>query len=127
MQTSQELQHTPNASDASQVRVRPIVDLVENENDYTMYVEMPGVDPASVDVSVEKNVLSIVGTANFGAPEGSQLVCGDAGPRRYERSFQLSEDIDRQQIDAEVKNGLLTLTFSKSQHAKKTAIPVRSA
>jgi HSP20 family molecular chaperone IbpA len=130
MNTTQELQHSQPQTDAAPMaawRIRPRVDLVESESGFVMTVEMPGVDHEHVDVSLERNVLSISGQAVFAVPDGYQPVAGEAGSRIYERSFQLSDDIDRDNIDAEVKNGVLTLKFSKAQRARKTSVAVKGA
>jgi HSP20 family molecular chaperone IbpA len=108
-------------------RIRPRVDLLEKESGFVMSVEMPGVDHENVDVSLERNVLTVTGKTSFEVPPGYQPVAGEAGSRIYERSFQLSDDIDRDSIDAEVKNGVLTLTFSKAQRARKTSVAVKGA
>lgn len=132
MSTTQELKNfdqnvTTSQADPQPLRVRPAVDLVENEGGYLMYVEMPGVDHSTVDVSIERNVISIRGQADFAGPAEYRSITGDAGPRLYERSFQLSDEIDRDSIDAEVRNGVLALKFAKAQHARRTSITVKGA
>jgi HSP20 family molecular chaperone IbpA len=129
MSAAQELNSCPAPAqpDEAPLHLRPAVDLVENEHEFLMSVEMPGVDPAGVDVGIEKIVLTISGKASFTPPGSHRLVAGDAGPRVYERSFQLSEDIARDGIEAEMKHGVLTLKLPKSQQAKKIAISVREA
>ena len=108
-------------------RLRPSVDLIESEGEFVMHIEMPGVSPDHVEVSIERNVLTVKGVADYHVPEGAHLLAGDAGRRSYERSFQLSDDIDRETIDAEIKHGVLTLKFSKADKARKATIPVKSA
>lgn len=136
MSTSQELNccENPTAAAESQcatpkhsVRIRPAIDVLEQEHGFVMHVEMPGVEAGAVDVLVERNVLTIRGTAERSIPEGYQPVAGEFRSRVYERSFQLSDDIDRDTLDAEMKNGILTLKLGKSRKALRTSVPVKSA
>ncbi|SFJ37188.1 Hsp20/alpha crystallin family protein [Planctomicrobium piriforme] len=119
-------QEPANRQRPAPVQIRPAVDLIEYEHHFLLQVEMPGVDQSGVEVSLERNVLSVTGNAVLPQPAGSRLVSGDARPRVYERAFELSDDIDRDQIDAQVRNGLLTLTLPKSNRARKTTLTVKA-
>jgi HSP20 family protein len=110
---------------AAAVRLRPAVDLLETDTEWVLHVEMPGVTHSNVNVSLEKNDLKVSGTADFSGPENARCIVGLSGPRVYERTFRLSDDISRDKIDAEVRQGILTLRLPKSQEAKKVALPVR--
>lgn len=121
-----EAPHVQSSTEAKPAtKLRPHVDLVEQEHAFTMHVEMPGVDHHSVDISVERNLLTITGNAEFTAPEGARPVSGDFSRRIYQRAFQLSDEIDQASIQAEMKNGVLTLTLPKTQRAQRASIPVR--
>lgn len=127
-QTIETKNGTPATTIAKNVlRVRPVIDLIEQNDGYLMLVEMPGVDAEHVEVSVEQNVLSIKGTAELTVPEGYVPVAGEVRTRVYERSFQFSNEIDRDGIDAEMKNGILRLQLPKSKRARRTNISVRPA
>ena len=80
--------------------VKPRVDIFEKENNIVVIAEMAGVSAESVDVTLDRNVLTLHGKA-------------DAHNRLYQRAFTLSKKIDRDGISAEVKNGLLTLTLAR--------------
>ena len=107
--------------------IHPRVDLVESAENFQLFVEMPGIDENSVDVSLEKGVLTAQGDVDMSVPGGYEAVCGDLNGRHYERSFKLSEGIDQDGIDATVKNGVLVVVLPKTQQAKSHRIPVRSA
>lgn len=118
--------HSKSSKAAEQVtQLRPHVDLIELEHAFTMQVEMPGADHNSVDISIQRNLLTITGKAEFTAPEGARPMSGDFSPRIYQRTFQLSDEIDQASIQAEMKNGLLTLTLPKTQRAQRASTPVR--
>ncbi|WP_437224482.1 Hsp20/alpha crystallin family protein [Planctomicrobium sp. SH661] len=115
------------ATPKTAIRLQPAVDLFEHEGGFVMSVEMPGVDHSTVTVSLERNELKITGTADFSGPDSARCLAGLAGPRIYEREFRLSEDIDRDRIEAEVKQGVLTLQLPKSNRAQKVSLPVKGA
>jgi HSP20 family protein len=93
--------------------VRPRVDMYETDASYLLRAEMPGVDESKVDVQIERQVLTISAEVELPTPEGHRPVYGDVSKRRYERAFKLADDIDVTNVDAAVKNGLLTLTLPK--------------
>jgi HSP20 family protein len=107
------------------IQLRPHVDLIEQSDSFLLYAEMPGVDHSHVDVAVERNILWIRGTVEFSAPEGFRPANGNFGRRVYERHFHISDDIDRDGIEAEVKHGVLRLVLPKSQRAQRAKINVR--
>lgn len=104
----------------------PAVDVVENNSEIVMSVDLPGVRPEDVEVSIERQLLRISGTAGSALPEGYQRTSGEWGSRVYERTFRVSDDLDRDHIDAQVQDGVLTLRLPKSQRAQRQAIPVRA-
>jgi HSP20 family protein len=112
---------------AHTVTSTPRADGWETAEAYVLSVEMPGVDDAHVDVTLEKNVLTISGTADASRYEGLTPVGRPVMTRRYERSFRLPEGIDATQLDATVQNGVLTLRMPKSQQALRRKISVRPA
>ena len=116
---------TRNQNQVSPLQIRPAVDLVETADGFVMSVEMPGVDSSGVEVSIEQNVLTVEGRTEFAVPENARRITGDVGPRVYRRQFQLTDDIDRDGIDAEVRHGVLTLKFNKSNRARRAVVPVR--
>lgn len=104
---------------------RPRVDIVDGEQAVVMWVEMPGVDENGVSVTVEKNVLTIHGTATETVLEGYRQSQAEYRTGDYEREFTLSDVIDRENIDAVMRNGLLTLTLPKTAAAATHKIAVK--
>jgi HSP20 family protein len=111
---------------ASQAFV-PQVDIVESDDRITLVADLPGVDEQSLEVSVEKNVLSLKGTVKPSVPEGYQLAYAEYHVGNFERSFTISNDIDRAGIEAVVKDGVLHLTLPKAHHAMVQKIAVKTA
>lgn len=105
----------------------PQVDIVESEDRILLVADVPGVDQEGLEITLEKNVLTIKGTVTPQAPEGYQLAYSEYAVGNYERAFTVSNDIDRQGIEAVVKDGVLRLTLPKAKHAVLQKIAVKTA
>lgn len=93
----------------------PPADILESKDKLLVLLDMPGADPDSLNVTVNNLVLSISArVADLSAPEGYTLVYADYREGNYERVFTLSDQIDRDRIDAEFKDGVLQLTMPKA-------------
>lgn len=121
MSTNSEV-HTPDAPQAAvevtprpAILVRPRVDMFETDGSYLLRAEIPGGDESNVDVRVERDILTLVAEVDFPVPAGFEPRQEGATRRRYERAFRLADDVDAANIDASVRNGLLTLTIPKVQ------------
>jgi HSP20 family protein len=104
----------------------PPVDIVERKDDIVVLADMPGVDEKSVDITLEKNVLSIYGRVEPEIPEGHRLIEQQYGVGDYQRSFTLSGEVDRDRIRATVKGGVLKLVLPKGDAAKARKIEVKA-
>jgi HSP20 family molecular chaperone IbpA len=102
----------------------PAVDIIEKENDILLVADMPGVDEKSVDITLEKDQLTIHGTVEPEIPESHRLALSEYGVGDYERTFTISNEIDREHITANVRDGVLRLTLPKAEVAKTKKIPV---
>ena len=102
----------------------PAVDIIEHTNDIVLIAEMPGVDEKSVDLTLEKNLLTIHGHVGNETPDKYNLLISEYGLGDYERTFKLSDEIDRDKIHASVKDGVLKLVLPKAEKAKAKKIPV---
>ncbi|WP_272001852.1 Hsp20/alpha crystallin family protein [Roseovarius sp. ZX-A-9] len=106
---------------------RPATDIIEKGDKVTVVIDMPGVAPENVDVSVENRSLTVRGTIDTPAPEGYRRVYAEYAPGTFERAFSLPETIDADKIDATLRDGVLTLSLSKSEAAKPKQIEVKAA
>jgi len=104
----------------------PQVDIVERKEDIVVTADMPGVDEASVDINLEKNVLSIYGRVEDENIPNHNPVYAEYGIGDYERVFTLSDEIDRDKIEATVKNGVLRIVLPKAEKAKTRKIAVKA-
>lgn len=111
---------------AEQVFV-PQADIYETQNDIFVVADMPGVDEKSVDITLEKNVLTINGFVELQEPDNYDLAYGEYETGHFERRFTLSNEINRDKIEATVKDGVLRLQLPKAKEAKARKIAVKAA
>lgn len=91
----------------------PAVDIIESEAGVRLVVDVPGVPEGAVDLTIEKNVLTLAAVPADGVIAGKKLEFSEYGTGEYRRSFILSEDIDRDGISAGLKNGVLRIDLPK--------------
>ena len=102
----------------------PAVDIMERKDDIVLLADMPGVDETSVDITLEKNVLTIYGKVMADVPGGYTLYLSEYGTGDYQRVFTLTEEVDRDRIQATVKNGVLRLVLPKAEAVRTRKIAV---
>jgi len=102
----------------------PAVDIIEKGNDIVILADMPGVDENSVDVTLEKDLLTIYGKIEPEIPVNHKLMVSEYGIGDYQRTFTLSSEIDREHIQATVRDGVLRLVLPKADKEKTRKIPV---
>lgn len=103
----------------------PNIDIIESEHELKLLADMPGVDDKSVSVSLEGNELTVTGTVNKVTPADRQLTYREYIPSSFNRTFTLGNAIDRQGIEAKVKDGVLTLILPKSREMQAKRIEVK--
>jgi HSP20 family protein len=110
---------------AEEVFGAPPVDIFEDEDSLVVLADLPGIAPEGLDVRVEQRVLTITAHAEP-APSGTAL------HREYEltnffRQFQLPEEVDTARIQAELKQGVLTLRLPRAPKEQPRRIEVRAS
>jgi HSP20 family molecular chaperone IbpA len=104
----------------------PHVDIIERKEDIVLIADMPGVDEKSVDITLEKNMLTIHGATTPEVPKGKRLAVSEYGIGDYQRVFTLSDEVDRNRIQASVTNGVLKLILPKAEAEKARKIEVKA-
>jgi HSP20 family protein len=104
----------------------PRADIYETDEAIYVVADMPGVDENSLDITLEKGVLTLNGTVDPAAPEGYSLAYAEYRVGDYTRSFSLSNEIDQEAIEATLKDGVLRLTLHKLTEAQTRRIAVKA-
>ncbi len=105
----------------------PRVDIFEKEGAIVLLADMPGTDEKDINISLEKNILTITGKVDVEHRTESRLAYAEYGVGDYSRSFSIPDDIDRNRIEAKIKNGVLTLVLPKAEPEKARRIEIKAA
>ncbi len=104
----------------------PRVDIYAADDNFYLLADMPGVSQDGVDITLEKNQLTIRGRVENQDVDGYEPSYAEYRVGDYERTFVLSDTVDRDQIEAVLKNGVLRVSLTKSEIAKVRKIEVQS-
>jgi len=103
--------------------VVPQVDISETKDDYLLEADMPGVSKAGLEVTIDANELTIMGTRTREGERGQVLHC-ESSPSDYRRTFVLDPVIDSTRISAQIDRGVLTVRLPKAERVKPRKISV---
>jgi len=104
---------------------QPAADIAETADAVILKLDMPGVAKEDVDITIDKDMLSIVGKAQpeeAGEPVYRETYVGD-----YRRQFTLASDVNRNDISAAMSDGVLTVTIGKAEKIKPKKIKIAAA
>ena len=103
------------------------VDLVENDREYLLTAELPGIKPEDVDISITGSTLTIKGEFNEEQEnEQSNVHFRERRYGKFQRSATLPSSVDADHIEAVFEDGVLKLTLPKQEQAKPKQIPVKA-
>jgi HSP20 family protein len=105
--------------------VMPRVDIRENDHEVMLQVDMPGVAPSEVDVRFEDGELHIRG--KVGAPQEGETLAREFVAGDFYRSFRLHEALSTTEIEAEFKNGVLTVHLPKPAKNQPRQVTVKAS
>jgi len=91
----------------------PQADIFETDDALTVIMEMPGVEKKNVSIALENDIVRVEGQIDFGQYQGMEPVYTEYNVGHYARGFTLSSKIDRDNISAQLDDGVLTLTLPK--------------
>src|SRR5689334_8306315 len=107
----------------------PSLDVVERADAYLISAELPGVDPAAVEISFENNTLTLRGTKqpSFQAQENEELrvYTAERHSGTFERAVRLPEYVEGDKIEAAFAHGVLTITVPKAVAARPRKIEIK--
>jgi len=125
-------QRTPATTEGAQrMPPRPVflppADICETNDAIVVMAEMTGVGPDEVDITLERRVLTIRGRSSANEHTGYQRVYNEYADGDYERVFTLSEAIDRDKIEASLRDGVLHLVLPKAEPARARRIELKTS
>jgi len=104
----------------------PRADIYETDKDVIVTLDMPGIREDNIDITLEKNILTITGNTVLDDPEGYSLAFAEYEAGDYERSFRLTDQINRDGIEAAYNDGVLRLTLPKTEAFKARKISIKT-
>jgi len=103
----------------------PALDVIENSQDFTVKCELPGLDQKDIDVSIASNVLTIKGQKKDEREEKKgKYYKKESWSGSFQRTLPLPASIENDKIQAEFKEGILTITLPKKEEARTKQIAV---
>ena len=106
----------------------PAVDVRETDSEYLMEVDLPGMSEKEIEVKLDNSLLTVSSRKNEEKEHKADgYILRERRRAEFCRSFVLPEEVDKEKIAAEFKNGVLHLAFPKVPAAKPKTIEVRGA
>jgi HSP20 family protein len=103
----------------------PLVDIFENEDEFILVANMPGVTKENVHLKYEEDALMIFGKVNYQDLSHRKYILNENGVGNYYRRFRISDSIDESRIDAKFDNGQLFVTLPKHERVKPKSIQIK--
>lgn len=105
----------------------PAVDIAENDEGIVLRADLPGVSRENLSIGVEGDTLTIEAAVTLGESAKMSDVYAEIEVAQYKRSFVLGRDLDKEKIEAQLANGVLTLAVPKLEQARPRRIAVKAA
>jgi HSP20 family protein len=106
----------------------PAIDLSETPTELVLVVDLPGVSPSTIDLSLTGNVLSLRGEkATSVEVTGGHVRVRERAVGSFHRQVTLTEAVDFDRVQAEAKDGVLTVRLPKQEAARPRTIPIHPA
>jgi HSP20 family molecular chaperone IbpA len=103
----------------------PAVDIFEDARGITVQAEMPGVSKDRLNVQADRNSLLIEGEAAIDMPAGMEALHADVQATKFRRTFVLSAELETGEIEASLRDGVLTVHIPKRAELRPRKIEVR--
>jgi len=103
------------------------IDIIENENAYTMQVVVPGINPNDLDITVNDQTLTIRGEwKQSELPEGTTFHLRERSTGLFQRTVRFPLSLNADAVQAQYEHGILSLTLPKAESVKPRRISVQS-
>jgi HSP20 family protein len=103
------------------------IDAYRRADEFVVELDLPGVDPGSIDLTVERNVLTVHADRRRAEGDDVELLVGERPQGTFSRQLFLGDTLDTDRIDAAYTDGVLTLRLPIAERAKPRRVPVAHA
>jgi len=106
-------------------KVRQVpVDAFRRGEEFKVYLDLPGVDPDSIDLTIDKDLLSVSATRSWHRADGDEIQVQERAQGQLGRQLFLGESLDRDRITAIYRDGVLMITIPVSEKSKPKRVEV---
>ena len=108
---------------------RPVampMDAYRRDGQFVVHFDLPGVEPSSIDLTVEKNVLTVSAHRSWQPAEGDQIVVNERPQGSVTRQLFLGETLNTEEIAASYDNGVLTVTIPVAEQAQPRKVGINA-
>lgn len=103
------------------------MDAYREGDHFVVHFDLPGVEPGSIDLTVEKNVLTVRAVRTWQPAEGDEMVVAERPRGEFSRQLFLGESLDASHLEAHYENGVLTLVIPVAEAAKPRKVEIHVA
>jgi HSP20 family protein len=103
------------------------MDAYKRGDDFFVHLDLPGVDPGSIDITVEGPDVTISAERRFDQQEDDQILVSERPQGRFSRDLRVGRQVDSEAIEASYDDGVLTLRLPVAAQAKPRRVEVRSS
>jgi len=100
------------------------MDAFRRGDEFVVQFDLPGVEPASIDLVVDDNVLTVRAARRFVPREGDEILVTERPQGDFARQLALGDQLDTDRISADYDRGVLTLTIPIAERAKPKRVPI---
>lgn len=109
-----------------QITIRPETNILETTKGIELFIEMPGVGKDRIGLTVENNVLTVIGSREeYVASKQAKYLLQEREGSEYKRSWKLNTDLDSEKIDAQYEHGVLHVTVPEKAEMRPRSISVQ--
>ncbi|MDP9434190.1 MAG: Hsp20/alpha crystallin family protein [Actinomycetota bacterium] len=103
------------------------MDAYRHGEEFVVHFDLPGVDPSSIDLTVEKNVLTLTASRGQSYGEGDEVLVAERPQGEFRRQLFLGEQLDTDAIAADYDRGVLTLRLPVAEQAKPRKVEIAAS
>jgi len=103
------------------------MDAYRRGDTFVVDFDLPGVDPSSIDLTIERNVLTVTAERTWSRQEGVDVVAAERPQGRFSRQLFLGDSLDSNRVEANYTNGVLTVQLPIAEQAKPRKVEIGAA
>ena len=102
------------------------LDAYRKDDTFLVHFDLPGVDPGSIELTIEKNVLTVTAKRDWQHDDGVQVIASERPQGTFSRQLFLGDTLDTDHVDASYEHGVLTVRVPVAEQAKPRKVEITS-